>query len=100
MNDINSYIQAFTEVKCILDFLPMQYTENLPKELLNIIKIMYDEKYKVDINPSIELKKQNFIEDTKNLMAVLKYNYWCEDENEKKYLKKCLKIMNISIKKN
>lgn len=35
--------------------------------------------------------EQNFIEDTKNLMAVLKYNYWCEDENEKKYLKKMFK---------
>lgn len=91
MNSTNTDIQAFSEVKCILDFLPINYTEKLPKKLLNIIDSLYDEKFKININPNIELKKQNFTEDTKNIIAVLKYNYWCKDDQEKENLARMFK---------
>ncbi|MBR6504443.1 MAG: hypothetical protein IKT41_01765 [Clostridia bacterium] len=91
MNSTNTDIQAFSEVKCILDFLPINYTEKLPKKLLNIIDSLYDEKFKVNINPNIELKNQNFTEDTKNIIAVLKYNYWCKDDEEKENLARMFK---------
>lgn len=91
MNTTNIDIQAFSEVKCILDFLPIHYTEKLPKKLLNIINSLYDEKFKIKINPNIELKNQNFSEDTKNIIAVLKYNYWCKDDEEKENLARMFK---------
>lgn len=91
MNSTNTDIQAFSEVKCILDFLPINYTEKLPKKLLNIIDSLYDEKFKININPNIELKNQNFTEDTKNIIAVLKYNYWCKDNEEKENLARMFK---------
>ena len=91
MNTTNIDIQAFSEVKCILDFLPIHYTEKLQKKLLNIINSLYDEKFKIKINPNIELKKQNFTEDTKNIIAVLKYNYWCKNDEEKENLARMFK---------
>lgn len=91
MNTTNIDIQAFSEVKCILDFLPIHYTEKLPKKLLNIINSLYDEKFKIKINPNIELKKQNFTENTKNIIAVLKYNYWCKNDEEKENLARMFK---------
>lgn len=91
MNSTNLDIQTFSEVKCILDFLPINYTEKLPKKLLNIIDSLYDEKFKININPNIELKNQNFTEDTKNVIAVLKYNYWCKDDEEKENLARMFK---------
>ena len=91
MNSTNTDIQAFSEEKCILDFLPINYTEKLPKKLLNIIDSLYDEKFKININPNIELKNQNFTEDTKNIIAVLKYNYWCKDDEEKENLARMFK---------
>jgi len=91
MNTTNIDIQAFSEVKCILDFLPIHYTEKLPKKLLNIINSLYDEKFKIKINPNIELKNQNFTEDTKNIIAVLKYNYWCKNDEEKENLARMFK---------
>lgn len=91
MNTTNIDIQAFSEVKCILDFLPIHYTEKLPKKLLNIINSLYDENFKIKINPNIELKNQNFSEDTKNIIAVLKYNYWCKDDEEKENLARMFK---------
>ena len=91
MNSTNMDIQAFSEVKCILDFLPIIYTEKLPKKLLNIIDNLYDEKFKINISPNIELKNQIFTEDTKNIIAVLKYNYWCKDDKEKENLARMFK---------
>lgn len=91
MNNTNLDIQAFSEVKCILDFLPINYEEKLPKKLLNIIDSLYDEKFKIDIKPNIELKNQNFTEDTKNIIAVLKYNYWCKNDEEKENLARMFK---------
>ena len=88
MNSTNLDVQAFSEVKCILDFLPKHYTEKLPLKLLNIIDSLYDERFKVDIKPNIELKNQKFTEDTKNIIAVLKYNYWCVNNEEKEKLAK------------
>ena len=60
-------------------------------KLLNIINSLYDEKFKIKINPNIELKKQNFTEDTKNIIAVLKYNYWCKNDEEKENLARMFK---------
>ena len=91
MNSTNLDVQAFSEVKCILDFLPINYREKLPKKLLNIIDSVYDEKFKININPNIELKNQNFKENTKNIIAVLKYNYWCKDDEEKNELARMFK---------
>ena len=91
MNNTNLDIQAFSEVKCILDFLPINYAEKLPKKLLNIIDSLYDEKFRIDINPNLELKNQNFTEDTKNIIAVLKYNYWCKNDEEKENLARMFK---------
>ena len=91
MNNTILDVQAFSEVKCILDFLPKNYTEKLPKKLLNIINSVYDEKFKININPNIELKNQNFTEDTKNIIAVLKYNYWCKNDEEKENLARMFK---------
>ncbi len=95
MNSIKMNIQAFSEVKCILDFLPIYYTKKIPKKILNIIDSLYDEEFKIIINPNIELKNQNFTEDTKNIIAVLKYNYWCKDDDEKENLAKMFKTNEI-----
>lgn len=91
MNFVDTDVKAFSEVKCILDYLPIDYTDRLPKKLLDLINNLYDESYKININPDVELKKQNFSEDTKSLIAVLKYNYWCKNEEEKEKLAKMFK---------
>lgn len=91
MNFADTDVKAFSEVKCILDYLPINYKEKVPKKLLDLINSLYDESYKIDINPNIELKKQNFSEDTKNFIAVLKYNYWCKSDEEKENLAKMFK---------
>ena len=44
-----------------------------------------------NINPDIALEEQNLLPDTINILAMLKLDYWCKDENEKNELITILK---------
>ncbi len=84
-NDI-SYIKAYTEVNCLLEYMPQSYIDKLPKKLIELIKKQSQEQYNIDIDTNKSLLEQNFSKKTKDLIAVIKYNYWSTDE-EKRQLK-------------
>lgn len=82
------YIQAYTEIKCLLKYFPINYIKKLPNPLLEMIQKNSDDKYNIEVDINKDLKSQNISKKTKDILVVLTYNYW-SDENEKKYLKKC-----------
>lgn len=103
-NNIN-YIKAYTEVNCLLEYLPQSYLEKLPKKLIELIKKQSNEEFNIDIDIKKSLLDQNFSNKTKDLIAVIKYNYWSTDEerkqlknmfyeNEKKYQEELLEKYN------
>lgn len=81
-NDME-YIKAYTEVNCLLAYLPQSYIEKLPKKLIDLIKNQSNEKFNIDIDTNKSLLEQNFSAKTKDLIAVIKYNYWSSDEQKK-----------------
>ena len=103
-NNIN-YIKAYTEVKCLLEYLPKSYIDRLPKKLIELIERQSNDQYKINIDINKSLLEQNFSKKTKDLIAVIKYNYWSTEEekrklkeifyeNENKYQKELLKKYN------
>lgn len=84
-NNIN-YIRAYTEVNCLLEYLPESYIEKIPKKLIKLIKTQSNNQYNLKIDVNKSLLEQNFSQKSKDLIAVIKYNYWSTDE-EKKQLK-------------
>lgn len=80
------YIKAYTEVKCLLEYLPQSYIDRLPKKLIELIKRQSNEQYKINIDINKSLLEQNFSTKTKDLIAVINYNYWSTDE-ERQQLK-------------
>ena len=86
MNNNINYIKAYTEVNCLLEYLPQSYIEKLPKKLIDLIKKQSNEKFNIYIDTNKSLLDQNFSNKTKDLIAVIKYNYWSTDE-ERKQLK-------------
>lgn len=82
-----SYIKAYTEFNCLLKYLPQSYIEKLPKKLIELIQSQSNEKYNINIDTNKNLLEQGFSKKTKDLIAVIKYNYWSTDE-EKQQLKK------------
>ena len=90
------YTQAYTEVNCLLKYMPYSYINKLPEKLLTLIENQSDDYYYIEIDPEKSLAEQGLSEKAKDLLAVLKYNYWSTDdekkelstifyENEKKY---------------
>ena len=81
-----SYIKAYTEVNCLLEYLPQTYVDKIPKKFIDLIKRQTDEQYNIKIDINKSLMEQGFSKKTKDLIAVINYNYWSTDE-EKKILK-------------
>lgn len=91
-------IKTYSEINCLLDYFPESYIEKLPCELLKLIRNNCSSKYFIKIDPTESIDKQNISNETKNMLVVLKYNYWSSEdeqnqikeklqENEKIYLK-------------
>lgn len=81
------YIQAYTEVNCLLKYFPKEYIDKLPNKLLEMIQNRSDRKYNINVDVKKDLESQNISKKTKDILVVLKYNYWSTDD-EKKYLRK------------
>ena len=69
-----SYIKAYTEVNCLLEYLPQSYIDKLPKKLVELIQKQSNEQYNINIDTNKSLLEQNFSKKTKDLIAVIKYN--------------------------
>lgn len=76
--------KAYTEVYSILKFVDEYYVSKISDKFLEYIYKQMDNTYIPNIDMSIPLEKQELMEDTVNILALIKYNYWCEDEKEKK----------------
>lgn len=82
-----TYVKAYTEVNCLLEYLPQSYIDKLPKKLIELIKSQSNEQYNISIDANKSLLEQDFSQKAKDLIAVIKYNYWSTDE-ERQQLKK------------
>lgn len=90
-------IKTYSEINCLLHYFPQSYIEKLPSEFLKLIRNTCSSKYCIKINPTESIDMQNISNETKNMLVVLKYNYWSSEdeqnqikeklqENEKIYL--------------
>ena len=80
--------QAYTEIDNFIELLDEYNRNKVPKKLREFFKKEKDDTYSKVINPNIPIKDQNLKEETLALIAMLYLQYWCEDENEKRRLKK------------
>lgn len=78
--------QVYSETYAVLQLLQEEFLNKIPNNLIEIIKSEKDKTYDVNINPNIPLEEQNLHPDTISLLAMLKVDYWCEDEKEKQEL--------------
>lgn len=83
--------KALTEVSVILSFLDEDYKSKIPNKFINFIENEKDKNYTPNINPKIPLEEQNLLQDTINILALLKLDYLCVDEIEKQELIDLLK---------
>lgn len=82
--------KAYTEVNEILKMLPKEYVQKVPIKLRDMFEKTRINDYKVDLNPNKSIKEQNVVYETRVILTILKLNYWCESEEEKRRLKEKL----------
>lgn len=75
-------IKTYSEIYCLLKCFPEEYINKIPNKLLDLIKNKIDSKYFIEVDINKSLEEQNISQDTKNMLVVLKYNYWSNEEEK------------------
>ena len=79
--------KAFSEVDMILDLIDSEMKNKVLANFIKFIKEEKDNNYKPNINPELPLEEQNILPETIDILALLKLNYWCNEEEKKELLK-------------
>ena len=87
---------AYVEVLGILDLLDEEQKNRIPKKLKEFFENNKNQDYQVKIDSNIPLEEQNLLQETVDILAMLKLNYWCTNEKEKEGL---LNLLNENEKK-
>ena len=75
--------KAFSEVDMILDLIDSEMKNKVSANFIKFIKEEKDNNYKPNINPELPLEEQNILPETIDILALLKLNYWCNEEEKK-----------------
>ena len=94
----NTYAKAYTEVYEILNYLDEEELSKIPQEKIEFYKENRDKEYKFQINPTMNLDRQNFLRETYAIIISLFRDYIATD-NQKVGLDKLL-MDNQEIKEN
>ena len=77
---------AYYEIYQILLFLGDDFIKKIPYNFIEFIENEKNDDYEFYIDPNIPLENQELLEDTINILAMLKLEYWCDSEDEKEEL--------------
>ena len=80
--------KAYTEVDNFIELLDEYHKNKIPKKLREFFKNEKEEKYIKNIYRNIPIKEQNLLQVTLSLIEFLILQYWCDDEEERKRLRK------------
>ena len=93
MENSSENIKAYTEVNCLLEYLPQSYIDRLPRKLIDLIKGQSDKRYNINIDTDKSLLDQGFSKKAKDLITVLYYNYWTTNEEKQQLTLKIEKFV-------
>lgn len=92
----NNTKDAYAEVLSILELLDEEQKNKIPKKLKEFLENNKNQDYQVNIAPNIPLEEQDLLQKTVDILAMLKLNYWCANEEEEKDF---LSLLNENEKK-
>lgn len=87
---ISAYKKAYTEVIEIIKYFPKEEYDKIPLEKINYYKENMDKNYNFQIDPNIELEKQNISKEANAILVTLFNDYYATDR-QKEVLNNLLK---------
>ena len=89
MINIANMPRAYSEVYALLRTVEDEYRNKIPEKIYYAIKDNRDFNYNPKYSENQAMTKDIISKEALSLIAALNLQYWCEDEEEKKRLKKC-----------
>ena len=74
---------GITETIEILKLADKKEIDKIPKKFMNFLNEHADKEYKFEIGNEISLKNLKLRKETKNILAIIAYNYWCDTPEKK-----------------
>ena len=79
--------ESISEVLEILDYMDEEYKNKISPDFLKFLQNNKATTYKKHINPNKDIACQISRNKTKALLGVLFYNFWCNEEEKKEFIK-------------
>lgn len=82
-----AYTEAATEVLDILEHMEECYISKVPKKFMEFLEKNKDKDYNPNFDHSKKLNELNLKEKTKDILAIIYMNYWCDESKKIEYKK-------------
>ena len=83
----NNFSKACKELYICLKNIDVELFDKIPIELYRIILENLDKDYYFQYDCSKEFYEQNLLDETKNLLGYIYYNYWANEEEKFEFKK-------------
>ena len=77
--------KVYSEVYAFLNIISEEDRNKVPKKLKEMIEEEREKEYTPSYTFEIPIEEQEISDEAIAMIALIHLNYWCEDENEKKY---------------
>ena len=77
---------AYVEVLEVLNNMESKYVKKIPSKLIEFFERNASREYIFHLDSKVPFEEQVLKDTTLNILAMINYNYWCEDEEHKRYL--------------
>lgn len=78
--------EVCTELYTIIKYMPKEYQNKIPINIIDFFEKNKSNNYIVNINPNNIFDKSNIKKETLAIIAMLNIKYWCPNENLKKQI--------------
>ncbi len=85
----DNFNKAYKELYISLKHIDEELYNLIPAKLFNMIMLNMDDSYYFYYDSNKKFYEQDFLDETKNLIGYIYYNYWA-DENEREEFKKAV----------
>ena len=81
------FSEGVTETLDILNHMDKSYTDKIPKKFKDFLEENKSDSYTPHLDHSKKIKEMNLKEKTKDILATIYMNYWCNAEQKENYIK-------------
>lgn len=81
------FSEGVTETLDILNHMDKSYIDKIPKKFKDFLEKNKSDSYIPHLDHSKKIKEMNLKEKTKDILATIYMNYWCDAEQKENYIK-------------